>query len=128
MAFGSVKYAEIPIHDMNFTDSNVTVMVSDMDRAIKFYTETLSLKLGKRYGSEWAEIQGPGITIGLHPSKESHQKGNLSIGLNVDNRDKAVEELQKKGITFHLKHDEATRLAFFQDPVGTPLYLCEVKW
>jgi catechol 2,3-dioxygenase-like lactoylglutathione lyase family enzyme len=111
---------------MKYIDANVTVMVSNMDRAIKFYTETLGLKLGKRYGDHWAEIQAPGMTIGLHPSKEKHQKGSVSIGLNVESRDKAVEELKKKGIEFHLKDDDATKLAFFHDPDGTELYLCEV--
>jgi predicted enzyme related to lactoylglutathione lyase len=30
-----------------------TVFVSDMDRAVRFYTETLALKLEYRFGNHW---------------------------------------------------------------------------
>jgi catechol 2,3-dioxygenase-like lactoylglutathione lyase family enzyme len=42
-------------------EANVTVMVSDLNRAIKFYTETLGLKLVSQYQTHWAEIQAPGL-------------------------------------------------------------------
>ena len=32
-------------------EGNVTVMISDMDRAIRFYTEALGLKLKYRHGT-----------------------------------------------------------------------------
>ncbi len=34
---------------------NVTIMVADLDRSIKFYTETLGFKLGSRFGNMWAK-------------------------------------------------------------------------
>jgi catechol 2,3-dioxygenase-like lactoylglutathione lyase family enzyme len=53
---------------LNITDANVTVIVSDMDKAIKFYTEILGLKLISRSttGFDFAVIQAPGLTIGLN--------------------------------------------------------------
>ena len=36
----------------------VTVYVSDMDRAVKFYTEALGFTLKERYGNHWASIDG----------------------------------------------------------------------
>ena len=54
----------------NIQDCNVTVMVSNMDNAIKFYSETLGFKLKARYGDHWADIEGPGIAIGLHPASK----------------------------------------------------------
>ena len=55
---------------------NATVMVSNMDRAVEFYTRTLGLKLSSRFGDEWAEVEaGPGLTIGLHPAGNGPKPG-----------------------------------------------------
>ena len=44
---------------------NATVFVSDMDRAVRFYTEVLGLKLTNRFGNHWATVEaGKGLTIG----------------------------------------------------------------
>src|SRR5713101_6395731 len=48
-----------------FSGGNVTVYVSNMDRAVRFYSETLGLKLAYRFGDHWASIEaGTGLTIG----------------------------------------------------------------
>jgi catechol 2,3-dioxygenase-like lactoylglutathione lyase family enzyme len=39
------------------TGGNVTVYVSDMDRAVDFYIKQLGLKVGQRFGNHWAEIR-----------------------------------------------------------------------
>ena len=50
-----------------FSGGNVTVYVSDMDRAVRFYNDTLGLKLAYRFGNHWASVEaGRGLTIGLH--------------------------------------------------------------
>jgi hypothetical protein len=49
---------------------NASVYISDMDRAVAFYTEALGLPLRTRIGGEWAEIDaGDGLVIGLHPAR-----------------------------------------------------------
>jgi catechol 2,3-dioxygenase-like lactoylglutathione lyase family enzyme len=41
------------------------VIVSNMDRAVRFYTEVLGLKLKNRFGDHWATVvAGNGLTIG----------------------------------------------------------------
>jgi len=50
-----------------YSESQVTLMVPDMDAAVRFYTETLGLHLKARYGNEFAVVEAPGLTIGLHP-------------------------------------------------------------
>src|SRR4051794_30251612 len=66
-----------------YKESNVTVMVSDIERAVQFYTEALGLPLKTRAGDEWAEVQAPGLTIALHPASQygpqPGQAGSLSI-------------------------------------------------
>jgi catechol 2,3-dioxygenase-like lactoylglutathione lyase family enzyme len=72
---------------MQYLAGNVTVMVADMDRAVRFYTDALQLPLTFRAGNEWAEVQGPGVTIGLHPARSGapHSASNsgVAIGLGV---------------------------------------------
>ncbi|MBX2911920.1 MAG: VOC family protein [Cyclobacteriaceae bacterium] len=108
---------------------NVTVMVANMDRAIKFYTETLGLKLANRYGDHWADIEAPGIAIGLYPTASHANKGdNLQIGLKVPDLDKAISMLERKGLHFNIHNDGQVRLAFFTDPDGNTLYLAQPQW
>ena len=52
---------------------NATVYVSNMDNAIRFYTEALGLELTNRFGNHWATVQaGKTLVIGLHPWNPSH--------------------------------------------------------
>ena len=112
----------------NFKSSNVTIMVSDMTNAIKFYTESLGLKLKANYDNHWVEIEAPGMIIGLHPKGKDIKVGDsLSIAFEVSNMEESIAELEKKGIKFHPHDDEMVKLAFFTDPDGNPLYLVENK-
>src|SRR5688572_21543121 len=109
-----------------FLSSNVTVMISNMDKAIDFYTQALGLKLKSRHGEHWAEIEGPGITIGLHPSSEKEKAHNLSISFGVKDLAQSMAALEKKGVSFHVHNDATMKLAFFADPDGNTLYLAQV--
>jgi len=113
---------------------NATVMVRDFERALRFYTETLGLRLLYQAGHEWAEISaGDGLTIGLHawggrgPAPGS--ASGISLGLTVPAIEAAVAELARRGVEFRgqIVDNENVKLAFFADPDGNPLYLCEVK-
>ena len=114
-----------------FKSSNVTVIVSNLDKAVDFYTKTLGLKLTMLAKGNWATIAAPGLTIGLHPSSaHGPQPGNsesLSIGLEVDDLSKAMEELKGKGIEFgYVMDDKEVKVAFFKDQDNNPLYLAQV--
>ncbi len=101
-------------------------MVSNMDNAVEFYSDTLGLELVNRYDNHYAEIQAPGLMIGLHPAPEKLSIGNnLSIGFGVINFDKTIENLNAKGIDFTLEQDGYVRLAYFTDPDSNPLFLAE---
>ena len=55
------------------TGGNATIIVSNMDRAVQFYTEVLGLKLTNRFGDHWATVDaGKGLTIGLHPPSNKY--------------------------------------------------------
>ena len=106
----------------------VTIMVSDMSRSIEFYTQRLGLKLKTRYGDEFAIVEGPGVTIGLHPTKEGGAApGSVSIGLGVDDVEVGRNQLRDRGVAFNgdIVSDPPMRFAFLKDPDGVELYLAE---
>lgn len=114
-----------------FKTSNVTILVTDMNRAIKFYTESLGLKLISNYGGEFAVIESNGLRIGLHPGKKD--KGQLSrdvsLGFQVENLASAKAVLESKAVVFENRvQDRGAVIENFTDPDGTPLYLIELKW
>lgn len=114
-------------------DGHVTVMVKDLERAIGFYTTQLGLSLKLHVPGKWAEVQGADLTIGLHGPGEhgapAAANGTVSIGFTVDRLDVAMPALQERGIQFapQVAGDGPVKLAFFKDPDGTSLYLCELQ-
>ena len=114
-------------------EANVTVMVRDMKKSVQFYAETLGLAVKARYGDEFAQLQAPGTIIALHPVRKGSppptSPAGLSIGLSVDDLDKAMADLKGKGVAFSRVVDDAqVKLAFFKDPDGYELYLSQSKW
>lgn len=120
------------------TGGSPTVFVSDLDRAVDFYTNVLGLGLQYRAGEHFAMIDaGGGLSIGLHPpgrrSPSPGTAGCIQLGLSVGGPiETVVKTLQARGVTFKehdgsaIVDDGAVKLAFFGDPDGTELYLCEV--
>ena len=114
---------------------NATIFVSDMNRAVKFYTETLGLDLQFRAGDFWAQVgAGHTLSIGLHPAGPNGVKpgsrGAISVGLDLaEPIEDVVALLKSRGVVFEspVKDDGEVRLAFFGDPDGNELYLCEYK-
>jgi catechol 2,3-dioxygenase-like lactoylglutathione lyase family enzyme len=114
-----------------FKTSNVTLLVSDMNRAIKFYTETLGLKLLSNYGGEFAVLESNGLRIGLHPGKKPGEKlsRDMSLGFQVEDMFAAKKLLESRGVTFEKRvQDRGALIENFYDPDGTPLYLIGLKW
>ena len=106
----------------------VNVMVTDMDRAADFYSNTLELDCLNRYGNHYAEISANGFLIGLHPSSGKVITGNsVSIGFGVTEFDDAVHSLKDKNVDIKIETEGYIRLAHFTDPDQNPLYLAENK-
>ena len=117
-----------------FRGGVVTVYVSDMDRSVRFYAETLGFRLTERHGNHWASLDGgPGLTIGLHPATAeipAGRPGSIALGLYTERPiAEAVRELASRGVRFSgpVIDDKALSLAFFTDPDGNPLYIAEMK-
>ena len=117
-----------------FRGGVVTVYVSDMDRSVRFYAETLGFRLTERHGNHWASLDGgPGLTIGLHPATAeipAGRSGSIALGLFIERPiAEAIRELTSRGVRFSgpVIEDKALSLAFFTDPDGNPLYIAEMK-
>jgi catechol 2,3-dioxygenase-like lactoylglutathione lyase family enzyme len=110
-----------------------TVFVTDLGRAVTFYTDVLGLRLRSRHGDGWAEVEAPGLVIGLHPAGHGPRPGtpgSISLGLAVAGRiEPAVEGLRARGVAFRgpVQDNPNVKLAFFGDPDGNSLYLFETK-
>jgi len=119
-----------------FSSGNITLYVSNMDRAVRFYTETLGLRLAYRFSDHWAAVEvGRGLTIGLHPASAempAGRKGSMAIGLELGGTtiEEAMSRLEKKGVQFHgaVNDSKAGKFVSFDDPDGNLIYLAEVKW
>lgn len=120
-----------------FSGGNATVFVSDLDLAVRFYTETLGLPLKERFENQWAAVQvGPNLIIGLHPpasfAPRAGAQGGIAIGLDVvQSLEYTREMLTRRGVRFDgdIVQDPLSeaRLAFFSDPDGNQLYLIEIR-
>ena len=109
------------------TTSNVTVMVTDMDKAIEFY-KAIGLELKQRWNNHYAQVSAPGVVIGLHPAeKTGNANPNISIGFGVENLDEAKKRLMELNVKFDQFGDKAGDIVGFNDPDGTPLYFMQSK-
>lgn len=116
------------------TGGNATVFVSNMDRAVRFYTEVLGLRLTNRFGDHWATVDaGKGLTIGLHPASAKYPapgtKGGMMLGLEIGTSiEQAVALLTERGVSVSgiIRAPEGN-FVDMEDPDGNPIYLWEVS-
>lgn len=112
---------------------SVTLHVSHMERAVKFYEETLGLEKKYEFPS-YAGFECGGVEIGLIPTSGERQKTSLtsaSVEFLVDNVDKFCDRLDRAGVKFIEElHDEpwGGRQASFADPDGTILEIVQLDW
>lgn len=114
---------------INIKGSNVTIMVSDMDRAILFY-QNIGLTLKQRWDNHYAMVITEGITLGIHPAKDDEvNSGTVSIGFMIDAVQEARDILNSHNIPYQEEDDGKSGLYLhFKDPDGTVLYFVQPKW
>lgn len=109
-----------------------SIYVSNMDRAVKFYSEALGLTLVSRIGNEWAQLAtADGGSIGLHPAQPPTTVAPGTTGaINIEFRasaelEAAVNSLKSHGVPFvtDIFNYEHVRLATCSDPDGNRLLL-----
>jgi catechol 2,3-dioxygenase-like lactoylglutathione lyase family enzyme len=113
---------------------NVTLFVRDVATSVRFYVETLGMKLVEEGGPSWALIDaGEGLHIGLHALRAESSPGAPgpsapSVGLTpkLPIRE-AIAILENRGVAFDIKEEGPRTLAFFRDPDDNALYLYATK-
>ena len=112
----------------------VTIFVSNMDGAIRFYTDVLGMRLEYRFGNDWASLKTKdGVTVGLHPASNASpagRKGSITIGFEVSEPiEKAVGGMKAKGVKFAgpIVDDKEIKAAHFEDPDGNEMYIVETQ-
>lgn len=112
---------------------SVTLYVSDLERAKRFYEETLGLEKKYEYSS-YVGFECGGVEIGLRPKLEKGQKASpLSPTLNllVEDAEEFYNELKRKGVRFTKElHEEpwGGKQATFTDPDGNTVEILQINW
>lgn len=112
----------------------ICIDVDDMDRAIRFYTEGLGLRTGRRFQNAFTEILGAGSPIdlllnaaGTRPvagsaAERSYQRHWTPVHLDfvVEDIDAAVARLVKHGAVLEMPVNQRAwgRIAGLADPFG----------
>lgn len=108
----------------------VILLVSDMDRSIKFYRDVLGMEL-KQESDDWTEFSKSGTVLALHPTKKKGKvkvdKG-LLVGFNVSDIKTVYSELKKKQVKFYKKltAEKFGKHAVMQDPDGHLISIVEM--
>lgn len=111
---------------------DVTLTVSDLQRAVHFYETALGL--AKKYEfADYAGFDCGGIEIGLRTwgGLEKPRQGEPCLDFLVDDVDESYARLTGKGVRFTGPVQDAVwggRFAVFRDPDGNTLQLVQVNW
>lgn len=112
----------------------VTLFVRDVGRSVRFYVETLGMKLIEEAGEGWAVIDaGEGFRIGLHtapPGAAVEGRGAFAPSVGLYPKVPIAEAIaiyENRGVELERKDDGPVTLAHFRDPDGNVLYLCQER-
>jgi catechol 2,3-dioxygenase-like lactoylglutathione lyase family enzyme len=119
-------------------DATPMVAVKDLDRARKFYEETLGLSEVDDFG-EGFMLKSGATKLSVYRSEYAGTNKATALTFDVDDIDSEVRELKDKGVAFeHYDMEGLTRegdvyaaegmkTAWFKDPDGNILSLIEEK-
>ncbi len=101
--------------------------VTDLDRALEFYTGALGIGAGQRHGT-WQEMNVPGTTrFALHGGSPANRSVNAVVSFVVSDLETAMAELAVKGHepTVEITDTGRARFAEYADPDGNLIHILE---
>ena len=119
------------------TDATPSIAVKDLDRARKYYEETLGLETVDRLGDEVVTMKSGGTLVNVYRSEFAGTNKATLLTFDVDDIAAEVRELKDKGVMFEhydnegMERDgevysaEGMKTAWFKDPDGNILSLFE---
>jgi predicted enzyme related to lactoylglutathione lyase len=107
----------------------VTIQARDFERAVTFYTKVLGLGLSFRRESYWAEVQAPGLTLGIEAAGDGTVVGGgtTTVVFEVRDIEGVAKALRARGVALvgPVQDSSQGRTASFLDSEGNPLLLHE---
>jgi catechol 2,3-dioxygenase-like lactoylglutathione lyase family enzyme len=110
------------------------VYVSNMDAAVRFYSEKLGLPLIYRFEDKFATVEAGNLSLAIHPktpnTPDPGKKGSVALGLQVDEPiEGVVSRLSERGVRISSESavPDAGKRVEFEDEDGNSIYLWEVK-
>jgi catechol 2,3-dioxygenase-like lactoylglutathione lyase family enzyme len=111
--------------------------VDDMQKARKFYGETLGLKTSEEYGLLTLHLAGDRPTL-VYEKPDLTPANYTILNFPVDDIDEAVDELAARGVRFEkydgfeqdekgIHRNEGPYIAWFRDPAGNVLSVLQEK-
>jgi predicted enzyme related to lactoylglutathione lyase len=70
--------------------------VADMDKAVRFYRDTLGLQL-KFESPEWSEFVTGGTTLAMHPASDRNPAGKVELGFTVPDVEAFYRDMSGRG-------------------------------
>lgn len=110
----------------------VILLVSNMEKSIKFYSDTLELPIKSR-SKDWTEFFNNDTVLALHPAPEKKKmlktgSGTL-VGFEVTDLDSTVKKLKEKRVKFFKRPKEEPfgKHAIVRDPDGHLISIAELN-
>jgi predicted enzyme related to lactoylglutathione lyase len=111
--------------------------VRDMGVAWTFYGETLGVEISEEHGLMWLHLAGARDTL-VYEQAEATPASFTILNFEVDDIDKAVDELTARGVRFEryagteqdekgIFREEGPYIAWFKDPAGNTLSVLQEK-
>lgn len=107
--------------------------VDDLQKAKKFYGETLGLDVVEEHGFLTLRFAG-GATVLIYPKRNHKPATYTTLNFPVDDVDAAVDELNRRGVRFEtysqpdlktdakgISREGGPTIAWFKDPAGNIL-------
>ena len=113
------------------------IAVKDLDRARKFYEETLGLTTQEEWGEEGVTLKSGDTSVNVYRSEFAGTNKATALNFDVDDIETEVSTLKEKGVFFEhydlpgLKKEgdiytaEGMKTAWFKDPDGNILSLIQ---
>ncbi|MDQ3143819.1 MAG: VOC family protein [Pseudomonadota bacterium] len=118
-------------------DATPMIAVKDLDRARRFYADTLGLEAVDSIGEEVVTMKSGDTRIDVYRSEFAGTNKATALTFNVDDISSEVRELKDKGVIFEqydmdgltkngdIYEAEGMKTAWFKDPDGNILSLIE---
>src|SRR5689334_3366744 len=116
-------------------DATPMIAVKELDRARRFYEDTLGLRIEEEWGGEAITMKSGGTTVNVYKSEYAGTNKATALNFDVQDIQAEVSELRGKGIFFEhydlpgleqhgdIYSAEGMKTAWFKDPDGNILSL-----